>query len=179
MTTPSGSPPWVRAAGIEDFGGHADKVNYGSVGVVNARTDVGAEAFMAISRDLVAVANTAPFAVIYLTCNDTTPAAPTINIVNLMTGVRSTPYAGDAAPTGFPSAARNGNGHITLTFASSYTDAYGVSAAYEIGTHGGSLNSATAGAVTTDKTSAVTLVCRAFNMAGTAISDASMTIEVG
>lgn len=179
MTTPSGSPPWLRAAGIEDFGGHVAKANYGSVGVVNARTDVGAEAVMALSRDLVALVNTAPFAVIYLTCNDSSPAAPTINIVNLMTGVRATTYAGDAAPAGFPSAARNGNGHVTITFDASYTDAYGVAGDFAIGTHSGSLNGSTAGSVSTDKTSATTLVCRAFDSGGSAISNASMTIEVG
>ena len=47
-----------------------------------------------------------------------------------MTGVNSTSYEGGSPPTGFPSGARVGDGSITLTFASSYTDAYGVSYAF-------------------------------------------------
>lgn len=130
--TPNGYPAWLRTAAHTDYGGHTDKRNWMSQGVVNGRTDVGAEAFARMVADLAAVARVAPFATLRVQCNDTSPAAPTILVCHQMTGIRETSYAGDAAPAGFPSAARNGNGDVTLTWASSYTDPYGVSGAVNI-----------------------------------------------
>jgi hypothetical protein len=98
-----------------------------SQGVVNGRTDVGAEAFARMAADLEAVVRTADFSSLRVVCNDTVPAAPTIFVAYQMNGVREISYAGDAAPAGFPSGTRNGNSDVTLTWASSYTDAYGVS----------------------------------------------------
>ena len=128
--TPTGSPAWVRAMSHEDYGGHTDKTNWQSQGVVNPRTDVGADAFSSLCSHLAACARTAPFCVISLTLNDTSPAAPTVNSVRMMTGVRSTSYAGGSAPTGFPTCTRVSDGVAYITFASSYDDPYGIAGAY-------------------------------------------------
>lgn len=127
---PNGVPAWVRTASHVDYGGDPNKRNYLSQGVIDALTDVGAEAVCRMAADLEAIVRSAPFAVITYTCDDTTPAAPTINSVYLMTGVNIVGYLGSAAPAGFPSAARNGNGDVTFTFSASYSDAYGVSGAF-------------------------------------------------
>lgn len=126
--TPTGAPVWQRTTDHTDYGGNVNKKNYMGQGVVNALTDVGAEDFVRICADLSALARTSPMWVITYLCNDTSPAAPTIEVVLGMTGVRVVSYAGNAAPTGFPSAARNGNGDVTFTFDSNYSDDYGVSA---------------------------------------------------
>jgi hypothetical protein len=128
--TPTGSPPWTRTSDHTQYGGNVNKRNYGNVGVVDAQTDVGAEDFCRLASDVAALARTADFAVITYLCNDSVPAAPTIEVVYMMTGTRVTSYAGDNPPSGFPSAARNGNGDVTFTFASSYADDYGVSGSF-------------------------------------------------
>lgn len=127
--TPTGSPSWVRTNTHETYGGNVNKTNYLSKGVIDALTDVGAEGFCRMASDLAAVQRTAPFGVVTCQCNDSSPAEPTVLSAFLMSGVRTTSYAGNAAPAGFPSAARNGNGDISITFASSYTDDYGVAGA--------------------------------------------------
>lgn len=110
---PTGSPAWVRSNGHTAYGGNVNKTNYQSVGTVNPRTDVSAENVCRIAADLAAVARTSPFAVLTFTCDDTTPAAPTITSYYAM--------AGNA-----PTATRNGNGDVTLQWAGTYNDDYGV-----------------------------------------------------
>ena len=124
---PTGSPAWVRNADHTIYGGDTNKTNWHSQGVTNARTDVGAEAFVRLAEDLSAVVRTAAFCELTITCNDTVPGPPTIVAVNQMTGVTLTSYVGNSPPAGFPSGARNGNGDVTITWAASYTDDYGVS----------------------------------------------------
>lgn len=177
-TVPTGSPAWARANDHTVYGGHTDKINYQSQGVVNPQTDVGAEGYCRIAADMEAVHRTAPFVVLRLLCNDSSPAAPTIQLVNQMTGIRSTSYAGGSAPSGFPSGARNGNGDVTLTWASSYTDSYSVSASVNISHATAQLHGATAGDVTIDIAAANVLRVRAFNAAGAALSDALVTVTV-
>lgn len=116
----------MRSASHIDYGGDTNKTNWHSQGVTNARTDVGAEAYCRMSEDLSAAARTAPWTVLTVQCDDSTPAAPTIVAINQMTGVRVASYLGSAPPAGFPSATRNGNGDVSITWATSYTDAYGV-----------------------------------------------------
>lgn len=127
---PSGSPIWTRTAVHTQYGGDVNKRNLLSVGVVDAQTDVGAEEIARLSADLSALANTSPFAVITYLNNDASPAAPTILKVYGQIGVITSSYSGNAPPTGFPSAVRNGNDDVTFTFASSYTDPYGVSGSF-------------------------------------------------
>lgn len=132
MTTPTGAPAWSRTASHDIYGGDVDKENLQSIGATNAKTDVGADAFVRACADLAADTRTAAFSKLLITCNDSVPGAPTIQCVHQMTGVRLTSYVGDAAPSGFPSASRNGNGDVTVTWAASYSDPYGVSEATNI-----------------------------------------------
>jgi hypothetical protein len=176
--TPSGSPAWTRTADHTQYGGDTNKTNYMSQGVIDARTDVGAEQLARLAEDLAACARTAPFATLTYTCNDTSPAAPSIAAAFLMTGVNTAGYEGDAAPSGFPSAARNGNGDVTFTFASSYTDAYGVSGALTITNLYATVHGSTAAYATTER-SGSTVRVRAWNSSGTALSDATISLEVG
>ena len=132
MIVPLGSPAWLRANSHSEYGGHVDKANWMSQGLVNGRTDVGAEAFVRMCADLEALQRVGAFSVLRILCNDTSPAAPTIQVVNQMNGYRSASYAGGSPPAGFPTGARNGNGDVTITWASSYTDAYGVAGAINV-----------------------------------------------
>lgn len=177
--TPNGTPAWTRQTSHTDYGGNANKANYASQGVVDPLTDVGAEAICAIARDLTADTRTAEFAVITFLCNDASPAAPTIESVYMMTGVRTTSYAGGSPPTGFPSAARNGNGDVTFTFASSYTDDYGVSGSYTPRHPDAKVHGSTACFATAEIASATTVRVRVFLHDGTASLDKRVTLTVG
>jgi len=127
---PSGTPAWGRANTHTTYGGNINKTNFLSRGVIDALTDVGAEGLCRLAADLEAVIRTAPFGIINFTCNDSSPAPPTIHYAYTMPGVRLTSYEGDNAPTGFPSAVRNGDDDVTFTFPASYSDPYGVSLAW-------------------------------------------------
>lgn len=178
MTTPTGLPAWTRTADHTIYGGHLDKQNYLSQGVVNPRTDVSAEEFVRFCEDLAACVRTAPFAIITYTCNDTSPAAPTIHSVYMMTGVRTTSYEGDAAPTGFPSAARDSNGVVTFTFASSYNDAYSVAGGFTT-RHAEATGHATASAVIgMVSLGGTTIQITARDDTGAVVSDAKLTLVV-
>lgn len=173
---PSGLPCWTRTASHTNYGGNTAKHNYLSRGAIDALTDVGAEALCRLAADLEAVSRTAPFAVITYLNNDGSPAVPTIECVYGMIGVRTTSYAGDAAPAGFPSAARNGAGDVTFTFASSYSDAYAVAGTYAPKHAIGTVHGTTAGEPVV-VISALTIRVRAFNGAS-ALSDKRITLSV-
>ncbi|HEU4544346.1 MAG TPA: hypothetical protein VFR23_24660 [Jiangellaceae bacterium] len=128
--TPTGSPAWTRTVDFTHYGGHADKENYLGRGAIDALTDVAAEEYSRLAADTAAAVRTAAFAVMGVTCNDTSPAAPTVTHALMMTGVRLTSYASGSPPSGFPSGARNGDGDVTFTFSSSYLDEYGVSGGF-------------------------------------------------
>lgn len=178
MATPNGAPAWTRQAAHSDFGGDANKANYASQGVVDPLTDVGAEAICAIARDLTACDRTAPFAEVTYTNSDSSPAAPTVNAAYLMTGVRTTSYLASSAPTGFPSAARNGNGDVTFTFASSYLDDYGVSGAFGIQHAEATVHGSTACFATVEIVTSTTVRVRVFLHDGTASLDKKVTLTV-
>jgi hypothetical protein len=176
-TTPAGRPAWSRTAAIEDFGGHLNKVNFQSQGVVNPRTDVGAEAIARQSADQVACSRTAPFVELVAECNDGSPAAPTVEYAAMMTGVRTSSYEADAPPTGFPSATRGGSGHVVFTFESEYEDEYGIAEAFTPrGAH-----VTCEGATFADGTyeiSGQTVIVRIFNAAGTPLADRRFSLSV-
>ena len=132
MTDPTGLPAWERTAGIADYGGSTSKADWLGIGVTNPDTDVAAAHLMRLADHLASVVRVAPFANLTITCNDAAPAAPTISLCDMMTGVCLVSYEGNAAPAGFPSAARVGDGNFTVTFASSYTDSYSVAGDFEI-----------------------------------------------
>jgi hypothetical protein len=178
---PTGDPAWIRTADHTTYGGDTEKTNFQSQGVTNARTDVGAEAFTRMAADLAAVQRTAPFCTVTFLCNDGVPAAPTITFVNQMTGIRSVQYAGDSAPSGFPSGARNGNGDVTFTWSTTYDDPYGIAGAINIVHAEVSGIGSTAIIATYEITSANVVRVRLFDAAGVAISDkrASLSIWTG
>ncbi len=124
--TPAGLPCWSRTSDFSSYGGNVNKYNYASIGCVNPLTDVTAEQHARLCEDVAAAARTAAFAVFTVQCDDTTPGPPTVLACDMMTGVQLASYVGDAPPTGFPTFTRNGNGDVTATFETSYTDAYGV-----------------------------------------------------
>jgi len=175
---PEGSPLWARTVDFAHYGGNVEKANYLSRGAIDALTDVDASQFARLTADLASVTRTAPFAVIRLLCDDTTPAAPTIEYVHMATGVRLTSYVGTSAPAGYPSAARNGNGDVTVTFASSYTDPYGVANAFTV-SHvvPGVVGTAVSRCVAEIPTS-TTVRLRAFDAADAALSNARINFMV-
>lgn len=175
--TPTGSPAWTRTADYTQYGGHANKENYLGRGPIDALTDVGAEEFSRAAADLAACARSAPFAILDITCNDTSPAAPTFNYVAMMTGIRTTSYAGGSPPTGFPGGDRNSAGSISIHFESSYTDEYGVAGSFTPRLVSVSLAGQTPGMCTWE-ISGSTVVLYAFSDAGAALSDARITVEV-
>lgn len=130
--TPEGAPAWTRTAKIEIYGGHTEKRNVLDRGPIDQLTDVGASQFARMTADAVAITRTAPFAILQLWLMPAGYGAPAIEYAHMATGVRLTTYYGDAAPTGYPTATNNGNGDITVTFADSYVDPYGVAGAFAI-----------------------------------------------
>jgi hypothetical protein len=129
---PTGLPAFTRTADITQYGGHPNKANYQSLGTVNPRTDISAEGLARMTADLAAVVRVMPFAQILYTCQDAFPGAPLITAALLQTGITLVQYTGDDPPTGFPSAARNGDGDVTFTFASSYSDDYAIASAFSV-----------------------------------------------
>lgn len=176
--TPSGLPAWSRTADHTQYGGNTAKRNYGGVGVVDASTDVGAEDICRIASDLAAVVRTAPLLIALIQCNDTSPAAPTVEYINMMTGVRTSSYEGDSPPSGFPEVTRTSSGRFTLTLPTSMTDDYGVSSAPIVRFAGGTAHSATA-AIVTCQTGTLDVDVRVATDAGVAIADALLTLEIG
>ena len=175
--TPAGLPAWSRTADHTVYGGHVNKQNYQSQGLINPRNDVGAEALCRLAADAEATTRTCPFAILTFLNHDGSPAAPTVEFANLMTGVRTTSYEGGAAPTGYPSAARNGTGDVTFTFAAAYSDPYGVSHPFTpthitFGFHG------TTFLVATYVISGSTIRVRCFDAAGSALGDRRVTLVV-
>lgn len=179
MTVPNGAPAWTRQASHTDYGGDTNKANFASQGVVDPFTDVGAQALCAIARDLEACARTAEFCELTYLCADASPAAPTIESVYMMTGVRTTSYLGSSAPAGFPSAARNGNGDVTFTFASSYTDPYSVAGAFTPRYPHATVHGSTACFATVEEVTATTVRVRVFLHDGTASLDKRVTLTIG
>jgi len=178
---PAGSPAWTRTTTHTDYGGNLDKRNFMGGAVVNALTDVGAENFVRMCSDLAAAAHTASMWIVTYKCRDGGAdglGAPTIEVASGMTGIRLVSYLGDAAPTGFPSAARNGAGDVTFTFAASYSDDYGVAGAWVPRTADAGLHGTTGGAAPC-VISGSTVRVRAISHAAAAISDARVTLEVG
>lgn len=175
---PSGVPPWLRTNSIEHYGGNVDKQNYLSRGAIDALTDVDASQFSRIAADIAALQRVMPFCTLTLLCSDSVPAAPTIEYVHMQTGFTSSGYLGSSPPTGFPSAERNGNGDVTITFASSYLDPYSVSGAFSISSLLPGLIHTAAGEAVAERLTDTTVRLRAFVSAGTALSNARMSLSV-
>ena len=177
MTTPSGLPAWTRTATHTQYGGDVDKENYLSRGMIDARTDLDAKHIQRLAADLEAVVRTCPFITLTYLCNDASPAVPTIEAVFMMTGVRVVSYEGDSPPSGMPSAARNGDGSVTFTFASSYADPYSVSGDFAP-VHAVASVHGTTPASETVTLSGQTVTVEAWDDGGSALADVRLTLEV-
>jgi hypothetical protein len=177
LITPTGAPAWLRTVSIGHYGGHVSKENYLSRGAIDALTDVAAEEFVRMTADLAATVRGAPFAIITYLNNDTSPAAPTVESVLMMTGVRLTSYAGGTPPTGFPAAARQGTGEVTFTFSASYLDEYAVTGVFTpVGAKATGHGSTFVAPVIEIAGSAVTVLCR--DNTSAAVGNKRVTLEV-
>src|SRR5690606_32431313 len=143
----------------------SEKRNYQSQGVVNPKTDVGAEDYSRLVTDVAASVRTAAFCVITFLQDDTTPDDPTVEYVNMMTGVRTTIYDGGAPPDGFPSVTRNDDGDVSITFDSNYSDGYAVSGAFTPRHASGNVHGSTAATVSCSVSGSVVTVLT-FDAAG-------------
>jgi hypothetical protein len=126
MTT-YGTPPWNRTMVLADYGGHANKRNYGGRGVVDPRTDIDAGQVQRFAADLAAIARPSVFAVV------TVDGAATPNVTRAVVGAVETVsagYVGSAPPDGMPLVTHAGTGHFVLEFEATYSDASGVTAAF-------------------------------------------------
>jgi len=179
MTTPTGSPAWVRSSAFDTYGGDANKSNYQSQGVVNPRTDVGAEGFSRLVADVAALVRTAEFCSMLVQCDDVTPGPPTVLNCRLMTGVAATSYVGNAPPSGFPSVARNGNGDVSVTFAGSYSDEYGVAGTFIVKDPVANLVASSGGVSVPERVSSAVIRVRSFDLSAVAVSNAKFTLTVG
>lgn len=168
---PTGHPLWTRAAGHANYGGHTEKRNHLSQGVVDPETDVSAQQLARLATDLASVARVAPFAYMVVQCNDGSPAAPTVTLANLANGVSSAGYEGNAAPSGFPTLARVSDGRFSITFSSSYADDYGVSGAFAVWPGTGSVISSAEASVTFIRNNATTVNVYLWNASNAALAD--------
>lgn len=187
---PTGSPAWTRTATMTDYGGSTSKENYGGRDAINPLTDVDATEFSRMVSDLAAAVRTAPFAVMTIQCQDTHhrnaedpahplpgPGEPIVEYAALQTAVRANGYLEGAPPAGFPTVARTGNGDITITFATTYADDYGVVGAFTpraaeaglAGTVCGSVNVLVVGQL---------VRCQARGTSGAAVADAKLSVVV-
>jgi len=174
---PAGRPVWERAGDHTQYGGNVEKRNHLGQGVIDALTDVGAEEFSRLVADFAAVMRVTPFLTLTYQCNDASPAAPLILTATGMLGVRNTSYPGGAAPTGFPSAARNGAGDVTFTFTNAYLDPYGVSGSFALA-HPRAALVFGGGSAPCEILTATTLRVRAYTTGLSAFADAKVTLVV-
>lgn len=175
--TPTGRPAWARSVSHTDYGGHPNKANYQSQGVVNPRTDVGAEGFTRLVADAEATTRTAPTLTLRYTNRDTSPDAPLVLSAYMMVGVSLAGYEGDVAPDSFPDGARNSTGDVTFTIDSSFADAYGVSEPFAPTQCVLSVEGTTA-AVATYVISGQTVRIRCWDAAGAALGNKTVTAVI-
>jgi len=189
MTTPTGLPAWTRSADYIQYGGDPSKANYQSQGVVNPRTDVGAEGFSRLVADAASVVRTAEFASMQILCVDGGSNTPIVENCRLMVGVTVIPYAGTAPPGGvapitllpllFPIVTRVSNGSVQVTFPASYIDEYGVAGAFIVKEPIANFVGAGGGVAVPEIVSATVVNVRVFDLTGVAISGARFTLSVG
>ena len=172
--TPTGLPAWYRTANHQVYGGHTDKRNYQGQDAVNPLTDVTAANWCRMATDLAAVVQTAPFAIITMTLNDSGTTDPTVNSYTAMSGAT-------------PTVARVSDGVATITWSDSYSDEYGVShdidfTEAEASCHYDNSTAGFAAAALSDsssngKNNRVTVTVE--DAAGNALTDQKVTIVVG
>jgi hypothetical protein len=173
---PTGLPAWARTTSHTHYGGNVGKRNHLLQGVIDPETDVSAEQLARMASDLAAIARVSPFASMIVTCDDT-PGIPTVEWISMMTGVTSN-YAGNSPPAGFPSVARVSNGVVDITFASSYSDDYGVAQPISVVPGGATIRGATGQFATLEQTTANVVRAMAWTHAGVAQSNATIIVTV-
>lgn len=182
--TPDGLPAWTRTAGIEQYGGHADKQNYLTLGAIDPTTDITAEGYARLTADMAAAAVSAPLAVITFTNRTAASGNPPLVewVLFMPSGELLVSYEGDDPPAGFPEAAQVGAGHVQFTFEASYTDLYGVTGTFSpkhaLATGHGStfLNCTTVVSGPSDPEPLVDVYC--FDAAGAAVESRRVTLVV-
>lgn len=198
MTTPTGRPAWVRTVDFSDYGGSTEKANFQGQTIVNPRTDVGAAGFSRLVADASAVVRTAEFASMQIQCDDSGPTSqPSVLYCQMMVGTTSISYMGTAPPGGvtpppppggsppaglpllFPTAKRNGNGDVTITFPASQNDEYGVAGAFIAKEPIANFVGAGGGVAVPELVSATEIRVRVFDLSNAAISNARFTLSIG
>lgn len=124
----SGSPPWLRTVVFTDYGGHANKRNYGGRGVVDPRTDIDAGQVQRMASDLASITRVMPFASLRILPNGT--GVPTVYYAKVGPVLTSGSYTGDAPPAGMPTVTRSNTGVFIVDFPATYTDESGATAAF-------------------------------------------------
>lgn len=175
--TPTGRPAWARSVSHADYGGHANKKNYQSQGVVNPRTDVGAEGFTRLVADAEATTRTAPMLSMRYTNRDSGTDTPLVLSAYMMVGVSLSGYEGDLAPDSFPAGARNSTGDVTFTFDEEFLDAYGIEEPFAPTQCLVSVEGTTA-AHATYVISGQTIRIRCWDAAGSAVGDKNVSVTV-
>lgn len=167
MVTPAIDPIWVRNASIESFGATVDMHNYADIGTVDPNTDLTAEKYGSLADQSQAMQKTIPFAIVNLTCNDASPAAPTINTYHALHGVAR------------PTVARIGTGHFTITWATSYLDSFGQSGATNLTDYTACIHGSVSALATAQFTSVNVLEVFVFTPStGSALADKKLTVVV-
>ena len=176
-TIPTGAPAWLRTNDFVTYGGDPNKKNFQSRGVINPKTDVGAEGFSRLVADVAAVARVVEFCSMQVIC-DVSVHEPLVENCRLMTGATLT-YFGSSPLPGFPTVTGNAAGDVTITFSSAYEDEYGVTGALVIADPFASLIGATPGVATPEPVTDTEVRIRCVNLSGVAISGARFSFSVG
>jgi hypothetical protein len=111
-----------------DYGGHANKRNYGGRGVVDPRTDIDAGQVQRMAADLAAIGRVMPFASLRVIPNGT--GVPTVYRAQVGPVLTSNGYVGNAPPAGMPTVTRSNTDVYIVDFPATYTDEAGVTAAF-------------------------------------------------
>lgn len=137
--TPTGTPAWTRTASADLYGGHANKRNWGGLGIIDPRTDISAEQWSRMAADLAAVVTVSPALVIRVRdtgARTVAPSAPSPSItasVHSLWGVSGW-YSGGFPATGFPTVELDDSDlslpTYTITIPASHTDYFGVAASF-------------------------------------------------
>jgi len=171
-TTPTGAPVWERTNDHTTYGGHLQKENYQGQGAINAKTDVTAQQFARLCADVEALGKVADFATITYTQDDTGTADPTVDSYDAMAGARA------------PTATRESDGVVLLTWEDSYEDAYGIAGDINIGHVHADLEGTAAGGCTwtrhdtTANGSYNAVRIRCWDAAGAAALDKTVTVTI-
>ena len=126
---PSGNPLWLRAPGITQYGGDANKKDYGGIGVINAQTDISAAQYARMTADLAAVARVTPLVRLLVVTASGAPFAAVQWCAPAWAAATS--YADGSAPTSaiYPQVLCGDPTNFLVVIPSPVVDDYGISGA--------------------------------------------------